>query len=258
MSKVQRALLATLVLFVVGDAFAKQPFEAIERKEIPVAPDIALSVELGDGTVHVYGSNENVIKLLAIKKAYSKERLDAIKVDVSVTAEAALVTTTFPPKPNGLSLADKSGTVDYVLIVPQTCTLKNITVENGEIEIDGLRGGGVDVRLTNGRIVVMNCFAPTNLSLGRGGMDIVYFWWENTAAFPVNATATAGDISVALPPNGVASFDAATQSGWIRNQFLPNEQNDSGQSLRFASGENPGTEIKLRASSGNIRIARTY
>jgi len=47
-------------------AFAKPPLVEIEQKEFAVPPNVALTLRLGDGTVHIYGSNEDVIKLGAI------------------------------------------------------------------------------------------------------------------------------------------------------------------------------------------------
>src|SRR5437879_551875 len=117
--------LAALFLFA-AIASGKEPLEAVEQKSLAVAGDVQITLHLGAGTVHIYGSDENVIRITAMKKAYTKERLDGIKVEVAVTGDTADITTTFPPKPKGLSIADRSGTVDYMLIVPQSCTLKEV------------------------------------------------------------------------------------------------------------------------------------
>src|SRR4051794_4432356 len=196
MSNLRRGFAALLLIFS-STAFGKQPLEGIQRGDYPVPPDVAITLRLGDGTVHIYGSGDNVIELTAIKKAYTKERLDAIKVEVTVNGDSAAIETTLAPKAQGLSVEDRSGTVDYILLVPQTCSLKSIQVETGEIIIEGIRGGGVNASLTNGRILAKNCFVPTNLTLGRGGVDVGYLWWEEGRSFAVNAQSTNADIHVA-------------------------------------------------------------
>ncbi|MDQ6859622.1 MAG: DUF4097 domain-containing protein [Verrucomicrobiota bacterium] len=248
-------LLLSLVAF--ASAAAKQPLEQIERKDYPVTANVALTLRLADGTVHIYGSDQNVIKLTAIKKAYTQERLDQIKVGVTVNGDAATIETTFPANPGGLSLADRSGTVDYVLLVPQTCTIKLLEVENGEVIVEGLRGDGVNVRLTNGRILAKNCFTTTDLTLARGGVEVAFYWWESRA-FDVKAQSTSGDVHVALPKNANARFDAATGDGWIRNQFVKDETNGDARALQWTMGEEAANTITLRAQSGNIRIENIY
>jgi len=253
-------LLVALLMSTSGSALAKQPLEETITKEYPVTANLRLTLHLTDGTVHIYGSDQNVIKLTAIKKAYTKERLDAIKVDVTVNGDSAVIETVFPPKPTGLSIADRSGTVDYSLLVPQTCTISELTVENGEILVDGISGEGVNVRLTNGRIAARNCFSATNLTLANGGLEILYYWWEQRS-FDVTAESRNGDIRIALPKNSDVRFDAATGNGWIRNRFLKDEQEHDGgasQTRRWTMGAAPTGEIKIRADSGNVRIEDVY
>jgi DUF4097 and DUF4098 domain-containing protein YvlB len=247
-----------LLVCACSTAAAKQPLEDIVRSTYPVAPNVRLSLRLAEGTVHIYGSDEPAIKVTAIKKAYTQERLDAIQVNVTINGDEAAIETVFPPKPKGLSIADRSGTVDYTLLVPQTCTITKLEVENGEIVVEGIRGEGLSASLTNGRIRAVNCFTSTELTLGAGGLDIYYFWWEQRS-FPVTAQTRQGDIRVALPHNSAARFDAGTENGWIRNQFDPERQQEgTAQSLEWILGLDPTSEIKLRAQSGNIRIENIY
>jgi type 1 fimbria pilin len=257
MNNARRWGLALLVL-ACSSTSGKQPLEETIRSTHPVVATARLTLRLTDGTVHIYGSDEPAIQITAIKKAYTQERLAAIQVNVTVEGEDATIDTVLPPKAKGLSTADRSGTVDYTLLVPQTCTLTQVTVENGEIAIEGIRGDGVTASLTNGRIRAVNCFAPTTLRLGAGGLDLGYFWWEQRS-FPVDVETRNGDIRVALPESSAASFDAATKNGWIRNQFDPErEQEGTAQSMEWILAIDPTSEIKLRAQSGNIRIENIY
>jgi hypothetical protein len=247
-----------LVALACSNALGKQALEHIEQRTYPVVPNVRLSFRLTDGTVHLYGSDEPAIKITAIKKAYTQERLDAIQVNVTLNGDEAVIDTVMPPKAPGLSTADRSGTVDYTLLVPQTCTITRLEVVNGEIIVEGMRGEGLSASLTNGRIRAVNCFTPTDLSLGSGGLDVYYFWWEQRS-FPVEIQSRNADIRVALPASSAASFDAATRNGWIRNQFDPERQQEgTAQTLEWILGLDPTSEIKLRAQNGNIRIENIY
>jgi|SRR5947209_12006352 len=248
--------LAALFLFALSAA-GKEALENIQQNEYPVSPNTTFTLRLGEGTVHVYASNENIVKLTAIKKAYTQERLDGIKVDAQVSPDAVEIVTTFPPKPHGLTTADRSGTVDYILLVPQTCTIKEIAVDDGEVIVEGMRGGGLDVRLTNGRILTKNCFCSTNLTLGRGGIDIGYLWWE-PIAFSVNAQSTNGDVRVGLPSTASAQFQATTADGWIGNQFAADGENNDAHTQDWTMGNAPNATFNLRAQSGNLHIEKIY
>jgi hypothetical protein len=257
MTKGLRWIFALLVL-VSSSASGKQVLEHIVASTHAVVPNVRLSFRLGDGTVHIYGSDEPALKVTAIKKAYTQERLDAIQVNVTVNGDEAAIETVVPPKAPGLSTADRSGTVDYTVLVPQTCTITRLEVENGEIIVEGIRGEGLSASLTNGRMRAVNCFTPTDLVLRSGGLEIAYFWWEQRS-FPVSAQTRQGDMRVALPKDSAARFDAATENGWIRNQFDPERELDGkAQAYEWILGIDPTSEIKLRAQSGNVRIENIY
>src|SRR3954469_9982264 len=104
----------------------------------PVPADAEITVRNTDGTIYIYASEENELKIVARTKAYSRERLDAISVQVSIQGSKATIDTKFPPRPKGLSLHDRSGTVDYVIVVPQRCTLAQVELTTGEILVEGL------------------------------------------------------------------------------------------------------------------------
>ena len=82
-----------------------------------------------------------------IRKAFSQERLDELKVNVAIDGDDAVIETAFPPKPEGWSTSDRSGTVEYLINVPQHCTITKAELANGEIMIDGMRGPSVDAQV---------------------------------------------------------------------------------------------------------------
>src|SRR5438132_8520667 len=87
----------------------------------PIEPTATLSVTNRDGSIRVYaaGNETRDVRVEAIKKAYSAERLRAISVQVSATSNSISIETIYPPD-SPIGFSDRSGTVDYVIVIPQT------------------------------------------------------------------------------------------------------------------------------------------
>ena len=67
--------------------------EEVSEKVYPVEPNANISIHNRDGAVLVYGSDVNEMRVQAVKKAYSRERLNQIAIDVSTKPGAVSVTT---------------------------------------------------------------------------------------------------------------------------------------------------------------------
>ena len=158
-----RGVVVALLLLSCGLA-TSAPLQEKFEKTYPLAPNATITVRNTDGTIYIYGSEVNELKIFARKKAYSKERLDGISINVSINGDQVGIDTIYPPGPKGLSLKDRSGTVDYIIIVPETSSLSQVELTNGEIIVDGLRGPAVNARLTNGIILAGNCFSAVHLN----------------------------------------------------------------------------------------------
>src|SRR5205085_9544213 len=157
---------ATLLLFFGPTAFAVEPLEEILEQKYSVATDATLRVQNIDGSIRVYAADKPEIRIQAIKKAYNRERLEAILVDVKATQSSVAITTSFPPQKNALS--DRSGTVDYIIVVPQTARITDLNLTNGELLVEGLRNGRIaQAHLINGWLAGHNCFGNLDLAIER-------------------------------------------------------------------------------------------
>lgn len=246
-----RALLVAALLLGAGlPARARPALEAIVQESYAVGDHVRLSVRNAEGTVHIYASDEPGVRLTAIKKAFTQARLDAIQVQVQRSGDVVTIDTVFPAKPVGLTTADRSGTVDYFLLVPATATLTGLEVEDGEIIVNGLRGELVKVRLGNGKLSVENCFAPTELEIGRGVADLFYGWGD-PRRFAVSAAVKNGDLNVSLPHGAAVVLDLATTRGAILGNIPGLE---GAGAVRLTTGSGAGASFRLRAEEGSIRI----
>lgn len=230
--------------------------EDTKEETYPVGAQPSLTIRNTDGRVFVYGSEDGEIKVKAYTRAFTKERLSQIKSSVAVEGDAMTIDTSYPPAAAGL-LADRSGTVEYTVLVPQNCAVK-VELSQGEIQFEGLRGLQLEGRLTNGRISLRNCFAPTQVTLGSGGIDVFYAWWEELA-FAAKLDVQKGDISLHLSPKAALQLDAATQSGHVRNYFPEeSEHGEDVQQLNTAIGGGSDVQFQVRTADGNIKVDKAY
>ncbi len=163
-----------LLLSLAGCGSESKPLleETFERL-YTVQPNADISIQNHDGAVLVYGANTNELQVHATKKAYSRMRLKEIAIDVSVQSTTVSINTKFPPKPRW-ALFDRSGTVDYTIVVPATASISQLRLVAGEVLVDGMRGPSVHAWLCDGRMLSHNCFTKIDLALQRGNLSFSY------------------------------------------------------------------------------------
>ena len=79
-----RLLTAALFLSPALVQSATEVLEEIIERDYQIDPASKFTLQNGDGSVRIYGADIGEMKLQAIKKAYTKERLSRIDVDVAV------------------------------------------------------------------------------------------------------------------------------------------------------------------------------
>jgi hypothetical protein len=249
-------LAATAVFLFFGrPAFAVEPLEEVVEQKYSVDSNATLSVQNIDGSIRVYADDKPEIHIQAIKRAYDRERLEAIAVDVTATQKGVAITTTFPPRKTALS--DRSGTVDYIIVVPQSACVTDLSLTNGEVLVEGLRNGGrAKARLVNGWLAGHNCFGDLDLSVETGRLDVAYDWWENHE-FSIKAFSTRGNLRAIFPGDTSINLSATATEGRITNGFAPKKAN-SGEEVIHSVAEVIGSDaeavVSLEARRGNIRI----
>src|SRR5205823_9264516 len=192
------------------------------------------------GSVRIYAGDVAQISIQAIKKAYTSERLKKIVVDVKATPTNVAIETIIPPRENGFGLSDRSGTVEYVIIVPQTTKIRQIELANGEVLVEGLRGGSASVHLVNGWLGAHNCFGDLNLSIANGRLDVAYDWWD-AGKFSVKASSQNASLRVILPSDAAVTIAAQAPTGWLVNGFEAKKARpvEPAHALKLSTGTEP-------------------
>jgi hypothetical protein len=249
--------LASLLILLAHAASAVEVLEETIEQKYVLDPDATLSISNTDGSIRIYAADTSEISIQAIKKAYISQRLEGIVVDVKATRKSIAIATTFPPRKNALS--DRSGTVEYILVVPQTIRITQLDLVNGEVLVEGLRGGSATAHLVNGWLGCHDCFGDLDLTIENGRLDVAYDWWENQK-FSAKVSSTRGNIRAIIPSDASAGITARTTTGRIANALDPKKESpsESMHSLDFATGPEPESAFEINSTSGNIRIEKSY
>jgi hypothetical protein len=231
--------------------------EEVVEKVYPVNASANIGIHNRDGAILVYGSDGNEIRVRSVKKAYNRERLSQIAIDVSIKAGAVLVTTKFPPQPKW-AFSDRSGTVDYTIVVPETASISALDLNAGEVVLDSMHGRELHARLGDGRILARNCFTNLDLTMNRGTLTLAYDWWQQEK-FSAQVNVGQGNAWVFLPTEAAFHLLARAARGNISNDFnnLPVSANSSAQGMNVDQIINGGgsAAIKVRVDKGDIKIA---
>jgi hypothetical protein len=231
--------------------------EEVVEKVYTVEPDATVSIQNRYGAVLVYGSDDNEMQVRCVKKAYSHERLNQIAVDISTKPGAVSIITKFPPQPKW-ALSDRSGTVDYTVVVPATANISALDLNAGEVFLESMRGPEVRARVNDGRIFARNCFTNMDLTMKRGTLTLTYNWWEQEK-FSAQVDVGQGNAWVFLPTDTGFHLLARTAHGKIANDFnnVPLTANSSAAEIKIDQIINGGgsATIEIRVDKGNIKIA---
>jgi len=254
------AIFAALLISLGGCNTAQdRVVEEVFERLYTIEPSANITIQNGEGAVLVYGSNVNEMRVHAAKKAYSRARLAQIAVNVDVKPGSVSIATKFPPKPKW-GLFDRSGTVDYTIVVPATANISGLDLDAGEILVDGIRGQMTRARLGDGRMFTRNCFTALELTLRRGNLIISYDWWEQSK-FSAEVQIGQGNAWAHLPTDAAFHLLAKTAQGKILNDFETSavEAPATAAGVNIDTLVNGGGEatVKIRVMKGDIKIAET-
>src|SRR6266436_3287517 len=89
----------------------------------PLNANGRVSIENINGGVRISVWDQNEVKVDAVKRAYTKERLDEAKIDVSATADSVRIRTEYPNRNQSFSDGEQRrhnpADVEYTLTIPR-------------------------------------------------------------------------------------------------------------------------------------------
>lgn len=242
------------LLFANG-VTAGEVLEDVVERRFPLNPSGTFSLRAIDGTVEIFGTDSREVKIVAIKKAFSPERLNAIAIRVDARQDAVAIETTPPPAPSH-HFSDRSGTVDYSINIPQTARIARVELPNGELVIDGMRGASIAANLGSGQLVTHNCFCDQTIHVKQGGLNVFFDWMEERPV-AIEAAIDEGNAVARIPTDSAFALHGVTGKGHVWSDFSPMETRQRGDAseINEVIGDVPAIKLSFRAGEGNIHIS---
>src|SRR5438477_3746801 len=256
MNKITLTIAFTFVSSLVTSPVpAGEVLEDVVERRFPLDPSGTFSLRAIDGTVEIYGTDSREVKIIATKKAFSPERLNAIAIRVDARPDAVNIETTPPPTPSH-HFSDRSGTVEYTINVPQTARIARVELPHGELVIDGMRGAPIAANLGSGQLVTHNCFCDQTIHVNQGGLNVFFDWMEERP-ISIEAEIEDGTLSACLPTDAAFHMHAVAKQGHVSSDFSPmgTRQRDDDSEISEVIVDAPATKLTFRAGEGNIHVS---
>jgi DUF4097 and DUF4098 domain-containing protein YvlB len=207
-----------------------------------------VSLENINGNVRVTSWSRNEVKVDAVKRAYSQDRLEAIEIKIDSDPNELRIKTRYRQH-----FDNNPGGVEYTLTVPRGTRLDKFELVNGGFDAEDL-GGEVNVSSVNGRIKVRGLSGGAHLSVVNGHLEATFDRLDEPRN--ISLESVNGSIDLALPPDASVTLDASTVSGSIHDDFgLPVTGHFVGHNLHGTLGDGRA-QVRLSDVNGSIKIRR--
>ncbi len=210
-----------------------------------------------NGDVHISAWDRNEVKVDAVKRAYSPQRLSEVTIDVNSSADSVIIKTKYSERNLTFETRNRENnpaSVEYTLTVPRGARIENAELVNGSLDIEGVKGD-VRVSLVNGQVKAAGLGGEVNLSTVNGTQEVNVTTLDEAKSVTLNSVN--GPIVLIVPSGANAQVKANTVHGAITNDFgfTVNEGQYVGRDLTGQVGSG-GPRIRLNNVNGSIAIKR--
>jgi DUF4097 and DUF4098 domain-containing protein YvlB len=211
----------------------------------PLSATGRVSLSNINGSVRISAWDRNEVKVDAVKRAYTQERLREAEIKVSASSGAIEIETEYPEyrwDSRDAARHENPASVDYTLTVPRSARVEEVSLVNGGLDIEGL-GGPVHASSVNGKVTARGLTGPVNLSVVNGRLEATLDSVNGSGS--VNLSAVNGPLVATIPSDANATVHADTVHGSISNDF----------NLPVRVGEYVGRELAGRLGQGGTRVS---
>ena len=218
----------------------------------PLAANGRVSLENINGAVRITAWDRNEVKVDAVKRAGSKERLDEAQIKIDHGPNYISIRTEYPDHENNWDRHHENpASVEYTLTVPKGATLDQIELINGALDIEGV-AGEVRASCINGNLTARGLQGRARLSTVNSKVTAEF---ERLGPSPIELESVNGPVLLTLPSDASADVEASTVSGGISDEFGIGVVNHKyvGHDLHGQLGSG-ATRIRLENVNGQIEI----
>ncbi|HEX8129349.1 MAG TPA: DUF4097 family beta strand repeat-containing protein, partial [Pyrinomonadaceae bacterium] len=210
------------------------------------------------GTVRITAWDRAEVRVDAVKRAESRERLEEARITVDASADSVNIETRYPEDAFRYERGDtrrrNAASVDYTVSVPRGARLESVEVISGQLDIENVTGG-VKASCISGRFTARNLAGEAKLSNVSGTLEASFDRLDDASNVTLNNVS--GQIIMRIPSDTNGTIKANTLSGQITNDLgLPVRRGEYiGHDMAGQLGTG-GARIKLNNVSGQIKIQR--
>ena len=225
------------------------------HKVYPLSGQGRIEIENLNGPVHITGWDRDEVKVDAVKSAWTKERLDEVRIEISTEPNDLSIRTEYPGHDHTFNFHDDErgnpASVEYTITVPRQARLDEIKLVNGRLDVQDVTGE-VHASCVNGRIQAHNLQGAVQLETVNGELEASV---DQLPSSELKLSSVNGRLRVTLPSDARAELKASTVSGNISDEFgLPVTRHQFvGRSLHGQLGGG-GTLVRLSNVNGEIEI----
>ena len=251
--------------FLTDEPAALEPIQKPKGDELteefhqsyPLTATGRVSIANINGNVHISGWDRSEVKVDAVKRAYSAERLSEVTIDVTNTADSVIIKTKYPERNqtwDSRNRENNPASIEYTLTVPRGARIDGVALVNGSLDIEGVQGE-VRASLVNGKVTANDLSGEANLSTVNGAIEVNGARLAESKGVTLNSVN--GSIVLNMPSGANAQVRASTVHGPITNDFglTVEEGQYVGRSLTGQIGSG-GPRIRLNNVNGSIAIKR--
>ncbi|HYM11712.1 MAG TPA: DUF4097 family beta strand repeat-containing protein [Bryobacterales bacterium] len=217
-------------------------------KKIALDPTGSFRLRNVNGAVRVEAWDQNQVEIEAEKEASSRRLLDEVQVDIRGEGDSVDVETHAPHRSFFFGGMTK---VDYRVRAPREARLDLRNV-NGGIEVRG-SGGRARAETVNGSVRIENVSGVVEATTVNGRIEAGYSRVaEGRHAF----STTNGSVTLYLPGDASAEFEAHTVNGRISTEF-PLQVNRRFGNHRLTGRLGDGrSSFRIRTVNGSVRLLK--
>jgi DUF4097 and DUF4098 domain-containing protein YvlB len=218
----------------------------------PLTANGRIELQNINGAVHISVWDQNEVKVDAVKRAQTADRLKDAEIRVEASTDSISIKTHYREQDEGWhSGHNNPASVEYTVTVPRNARLDEIKLINGDLDVTGV-AGEVHASCINGKLTARGLSSQVRLATINGPLDANF---EHLPAASMELSSINGPVDLTLPSDAKASIEAKTMSGGIENDFglRTVDHRYVGHDMRGELGGG-GTEIMLRNINGSIHV----
>ncbi|HZH90594.1 MAG TPA: DUF4097 family beta strand repeat-containing protein [Pyrinomonadaceae bacterium] len=250
-------LLASAGAFAQTDA-ARDAVREEFHQSYPLSARGSVTLKNISGAVRIVAWDRAEVRVDAVKRAETRERLDEARITVDASADSVRIETRYPEDAFRYERGDNrrrnGASVDYILSVPRGARLESIELISGRLDIENVTGG-VKASCISGQFTARNLSGDAKLSNVSGTLEATFDKLDDMNN--VTLGNVSGQIVLTIPSDTNGTIKANTLTGRITNDLgLPVRRGEYvGHDMSGQLGRG-GARIKLNNVSGGIKIQR--